>query len=74
MFKQIYLPYDDGNQELKNKIKAAAVAVAARMVASGFSIVDESPELRPGIDRVYGENGFTDLVGRLRSTMKQQGA
>lgn len=72
MFKQLYLPYDDKKEEAQNKIKSAAVEIAAQLVASGFSIVDESPELRHGVDRVYGDNGFTDLVDRLRSSLKQQ--
>lgn len=71
MLKQIYLPYDDGDKDAQNKIKQAAVEIITNTVAAGFAVVDESPELRHTVDGVYGGNGFTNLVGRLESSLRE---
>jgi len=69
LIKRVYLPYDAQTPQSFEKATAAAKSLVGTLQASGYGVIDESPELRSIVDIANAESGLSDLVGRVRQAL-----
>ena len=73
LFKRIYLPYSPGDDATIENSREAGLALAASLTDGGFGIVNESPQLKPLLDKQFGKSNLNVLAASLNRSLDPSG-